>query len=107
MSGTAVTEAEEFHKIYKLEVVVIPTNRPMIRVDAPDRIYKDEDSKFKAVVNDIVEVNKTGQPMLIGTVSIEKSEKLSDMLKRKGVKHQVLNARKKPESSPRQADSLP
>ncbi len=99
MSGTAVTEAEEFHKIYKLEVVVIPTNRPMIRVDAPDRIYKDEDSKFKAVVNDIVEVNKTGEPMLIGTVSIEKSEKLSDMLKRKGIKHQVLNAKKHQEEA--------
>ncbi len=99
MSGTAVTEAEEFHKIYKLEVVVIPTNRPMIREDAPDRIYKDEDSKFKAVVNDIVEVNKTGEPMLIGTVSIEKSEKLSDMLKRKGVKHQVLNAKKHQEEA--------
>ena len=99
MSGTAVTEAEEFHKIYKLEVVVIPTNRPMIREDAPDRIYKDEDSKFKAVVNDIVEVNKTGEPMLIGTVSIEKSEKLSDMLKRKGIKHQVLNAKKHQEEA--------
>ncbi|UCC17312.1 MAG: preprotein translocase subunit SecA, partial [Dehalococcoidales bacterium] len=99
MSGTAVTEAEEFHKIYNLEVVIIPTNKPMIRVDAPDRIYKDEDSKFKAVVNDIVEVNKTGQPMLIGTVSIEKSEKLSEMLKRKGVKHQVLNAKKHQEEA--------
>ena len=99
MSGTAVTEAEEFHKIYKLEVVVIPTNRPMIREDAPDRIYKDEDSKFKAVVNDIVEVNKTGEPILVGTVSIEKSEKLSDMLKRKGVKHQVLNAKKHQEEA--------
>ncbi|MBN2075769.1 MAG: preprotein translocase subunit SecA [Dehalococcoidales bacterium] len=99
MSGTAITEAEEFHKIYKLEVVVIPTNRPMVREDTPDRIYKDEDSKFKAVVNDIVEVNKTGQPILIGTVSIEKSEKLSDMLKRKGVKHQVLNAKKHQEEA--------
>ncbi len=99
MSGTAVTEAEEFHKIYKLEVVVIPTNRPMIRIDSPDRIYKDEESKFKAVVNDIVTVNKTGQPMLIGTVSIEKSEKLSDMLKRKGIKHKVLNAKKHQEEA--------
>jgi preprotein translocase subunit SecA len=94
MSGTAVTEAEEFQKIYKLEVVVIPTNKPMIRIDAMDRIYKDEKSKFRAVVNEIVDINKKGQPVLIGTVSIEKSEMLSDMLKRKGVRHQVLNAKK-------------
>ncbi|NLE09514.1 MAG: preprotein translocase subunit SecA [Dehalococcoidales bacterium] len=94
MSGTAVTEAEEFQKIYDLEVVVIPTNRPMIRVDAPDRIYKDEKAKFNAVANDIAEINKTGQPILIGTVSIEKSEMLSDLLKKKGIKHQVLNAKK-------------
>ncbi len=99
MSGTAVTEAEEFHKIYELEVVVIPTNKDMIRKDEGDRIYKDEESKFRAVVNEIVDVHKTGEPILIGTVSIEKSEKLSDMLKRKGVKHQVLNAKKHQEEA--------
>ncbi len=93
MTGTAVTEAEEFHKIYKLEVVVIPTNRPMIRKDYPDQIYKDEESKFKAEVNEIEQVHKEGRPVLIGTVSIEKSERLSNLLKRKGIPHQVLNAK--------------
>jgi len=93
MTGTAATEAEEFYKIYKLEVVVIPTNEPMIREDFPDRIYKDEESKFKAAVREIDELYKKRQPVLIGTVSIEKSEKLSEMLKRKGVPHQVLNAK--------------
>jgi preprotein translocase subunit SecA len=93
MTGTAVTEAEEFHKIYKLEVVVIPTNRPMVRNDCPDQIYKDEESKFKALSNEIEQVNKEGRPVLIGTVSIEKSERLSEMLKRRGVRHQVLNAK--------------
>jgi len=93
MTGTAATEAEEFHKIYKLEVVVIPTNKPMIRIDNPDQIYKDEDTKFKAVTREIETLNREGRPALIGTVSIEKSELLSDMLKRKGVPHQVLNAK--------------
>jgi preprotein translocase subunit SecA len=93
MTGTAVTEAEEFHKIYNLEVVVIPTNKPLIREDFPDRIYKDIESKFKAVVREVEEVKKTGRPVLIGTVSIEKSEYLSEMLKRKGIKHEVLNAK--------------
>ncbi|MBI4282836.1 MAG: preprotein translocase subunit SecA [Chloroflexi bacterium] len=93
MTGTALTEAEEFHKIYKLEVVVIPTNEPMIRQDYPDRIYKDEPSKFKAVVREIEELYQKKQPVLIGTVSIEKSETLSDLLKRKGIPHQVLNAK--------------
>ncbi|HLB28098.1 MAG TPA: preprotein translocase subunit SecA, partial [Dehalococcoidales bacterium] len=93
MTGTALTEAEEFHKIYKLEVVVIPTNKPMIRQDNSDRIYKDEPSKFKAVVNEVAELHKKGQPVLIGTVSIAKSEVLSDMMKRKGIPHQVLNAK--------------
>jgi len=93
MTGTAVTEAEEFHKIYKLEVLVIPTNEPMIRQDNTDRIYKDESSKFKAVVREVEQLNKNGQPVLIGTVSIEKSEVLSEMLKRKGIKHEVLNAK--------------
>lgn len=93
MTGTAVTEAEEFHKIYKLEVVVIPTNKPAVREDFSDRIYKDQTSKFKAVVNEVVELNQQKRPILIGTVSIEKSEILSDMLKRRGVTHQVLNAK--------------
>ncbi len=92
MTGTAVTEAEEFHKIYKLEVVVIPTNKPMIRQDFPDQIYKDEKSKFKAVVREIEQLYKQGRPVLIGTVSIEKSEELSERLKRKGILAQVLNA---------------
>jgi preprotein translocase subunit SecA len=93
MTGTAVTEAEEFHKIYVLEVVVIPTNKPMIRQDHPDWIYKDEESKFRAVANEIEHVHKEGRPMLVGTVSIDKSERLSHMLKKKGIKHQVLNAK--------------
>ncbi len=93
MTGTALTEAEEFYKIYKLEVVVIPTNEPMVRQDFPDRIYKDEKSKFKAVVNEVEQLYQKKQPVLIGTVSIEKSEILSDMLKRKGIPHQVLNAK--------------
>ncbi len=93
MTGTALTEAEEFYKIYKLEVVVIPTNRPMVREDFRDRIYKDEASKFKAVVREVEELHRKQQPVLIGTVSIEKSEVLSEMLNRKGIKHQVLNAK--------------
>jgi len=93
MTGTAVTEAEEFHKIYKLEVVVIPTNKPMIRQDFPDRIYKNEKAKFKAVVHEIEQLHQGKQPVLVGTVSIEKSEILSDLLKRKGIPHQVLNAK--------------
>ncbi len=93
MTGTAVTEAEEFHKIYNLEVVVIPTNKPLVREDFSDRIYKDIESKFRAVVREVEEVKKTGRPVLIGTVSIEKSEYLSEMLKRKGIKHEVLNAK--------------
>ncbi len=93
MTGTAATEAEEFHKIYKLEVVAIPTNKSMIRVDNPDQIYKDEDTKFKAVANEIGALHQQGTPVLIGTVSIEKSEKLSDLLKRRGIPHKVLNAK--------------
>ncbi len=93
MTGTAATEAEEFHKIYELEVVAIPTNKPMIRQDFPDRIYKDEKFKFASVVNEVVELHKQKRPVLIGTVSIEKSEMLSEMLKRKGITHQVLNAK--------------
>jgi len=93
MTGTAVTEAEEFHKIYKLEVVVIPTHKPMIREDYPDQIYKDEKAKFNAVVREIEQLHKESRPVLIGTVSIEKSEYLSDLLKRKGIPYQVLNAK--------------
>ncbi|MFH1662722.1 MAG: preprotein translocase subunit SecA, partial [Chloroflexota bacterium] len=93
MTGTAVTEAEEFHKIYELEVVVLPTNKPMARHDHPDWIYKDEEAKFRAVVNEIEQVNKEGRPVLIGTVSIDKSEQLSHMLKMRGIKHHILNAK--------------
>ncbi|MFC1892968.1 preprotein translocase subunit SecA [Chloroflexota bacterium] len=93
MTGTAVTEAEEFHKIYKLEVVVVPTNKPMVREDYSDQIYKDEESKFKAVVREIEQFHRDGRPVLVGTVSIERSEYLSEMLKRKGIAYQVLNAK--------------
>jgi preprotein translocase subunit SecA len=93
MTGTAATEAEEFHKIYQLDVVVAPTHRPMIRQDFPDQIYKDEPSKFKAVVREIEQCHKEGRPVLVGTVSIEKSERLGDLLKRQGIPYQVLNAK--------------
>jgi len=93
MTGTALTEAEEFHKIYGLDVVAIPTNQNMVREDSPDVIYKTEQSKFEAVIDEIVEMNKERRPVLVGTVSVEKSERLSRMLERKGVKHNVLNAK--------------
>jgi preprotein translocase subunit SecA len=93
MTGTALTEAEEFHKIYKLDVVVIPTNKPNRREDNGDRIYRDEQAKYNAVVEEIHEVNQTGQPVLVGTVSIEKSEMLGALLKRKGVSFNILNAK--------------
>ncbi|MBM7591471.1 preprotein translocase subunit SecA [Brevibacillus fulvus] len=93
MTGTAKTEEEEFKKIYGLDVVVIPTNRPVIRQDLPDLIYKTEAAKYRAVVQDIVERHKKGQPVLVGTISIENSERLSQMLKQKGVPHNVLNAK--------------
>ena len=93
MTGTAATEAEEFRKIYGLEVVVIPTNKPMIRRDYPDVVYKTERAKFKAIVDEICRCHEKGQPVLVGTVSIEKSERLSEMLSRRGVPHQVLNAK--------------
>jgi preprotein translocase subunit SecA len=93
MTGTALTEAEEFRHIYKLETVVVPTNMPMIRKDMPDRIYKSEDAKFDAVVEDIAARYENGQPILVGTISIEKSERLSGMLKRRGIPHHVLNAK--------------
>ncbi len=93
MTGTADTEAKEFAKIYNLDVVVIPTNRPMIREDNDDIIFLNEDEKFNAICDDIKERNKKGQPVLVGTVSIEKSEKLSGFLTRKGVRHEILNAK--------------
>ena len=93
MTGTAETEAEEFGKIYNLDVVVIPTNRPMRRIENPDIIYRTEREKFEAVVKEIKQCNEKGQPVLVGTISIDRSEKLSSMLKRTGVKHVVLNAK--------------
>jgi len=93
MTGTAMTEASEFMQIYKLGVIPIPTNKSMQRVDQPDLIYKSEIGKFTAVVEDISNRNKKGQPVLVGTVSVEKSEELSGMLKRKGIPHEVLNAK--------------
>ncbi|MFH0071021.1 preprotein translocase subunit SecA, partial [Peribacillus sp. NPDC056705] len=93
MTGTAKTEEEEFKKIYGLEVLQVPTNKPNQRNDMPDVVYKTEEGKFKAVVTEIVERHKNNQPILVGTVSIENSERLSDMLKRKGVQHKVLNAK--------------
>ncbi|HEX2648040.1 MAG TPA: preprotein translocase subunit SecA, partial [Candidatus Dormibacteraeota bacterium] len=93
MTGTAVTEAEEFHKIYGLDVVVIPTHREMVRDDNADVIYKTEKSKFEAVIDEIVEMNQLGRPVLVGTVSVEKSERLAKMLERRGLKHNVLNAK--------------
>ena len=93
MTGTAATEAEEFHKIYKLDVVVIPTHRPMVRKDLADQIYKTEQAKYRAVVKEIEESYKQKRPVLVGTVSIEKSEMLSDLLSRRGISHQVLNAK--------------
>jgi preprotein translocase subunit SecA len=93
MTGTAETEEPEFRKIYKLPVVVIPTNRPMAREDMPDVVYRSEKGKFHAVVEEIVERNKTGQPVLVGTISIERSEVLNQMLDRRGIPHQVLNAK--------------
>ena len=93
MTGTAMTEDAEFKEIYNLEVVEVPTNRPMIRKDHPDIIYKNEDAKFRAIVEDIKRSHGKGQPVLVGTVSIDKSEKLSNLLKKTGLKHEVLNAK--------------
>ncbi|NBX16527.1 MAG: preprotein translocase subunit SecA [Proteobacteria bacterium] len=93
MTGTADTEAVEFHKIYKLDVVVIPTNRPMVRQDDDDVLYLRQGAKFKAVADEIAKANEKGQPVLVGTVSIEKSELLSDLLKQRGIEHSVLNAK--------------
>ena len=93
MTGTAMTEAAEFSQIYKLGVVPIPTNKPMIRADQSDLVYKSEEAKYKAVVDDIAERHEKGQPVLVGTVSVEKSELLSTLLKKRGVRHEVLNAK--------------
>lgn len=93
MTGTADTEAEEFAKIYNLDVMVIPTHMPMVRSDHPDIIYKTEREKFDAVINEIIECHKKGQPVLVGTISIEKSEQLSMLLKKRGIPHSVLNAK--------------
>ena len=93
MTGTAMTEEDEFQEIYKLDVIAIPTNKPMVRKDHNDVIYKNENAKFRAVVEDIKESNKKGQPVLVGTVSVDKSEKLSKILQKEGIRHQVLNAK--------------
>ncbi|MGI8701837.1 MAG: preprotein translocase subunit SecA [Nocardioidaceae bacterium] len=93
MTGTAMTEASEFDKIYKLGVIPIPTNRPMVRADQADLVYRTEDAKYAAIVDDIAERHAEGQPMLVGTVSVEKSERLSGLLKRRGIPHSVLNAK--------------
>ena len=94
MTGTALTEAEEFYKVYdKLDVVPVPTNQPMIRIDHPDFVYKTHAAKFKAVVDQIAELQEEGRPVLVGTASIERSEQLSGLLRKRGVKHEVLNAK--------------
>ncbi|MDR1065618.1 MAG: preprotein translocase subunit SecA [Oscillospiraceae bacterium] len=93
MTGTALTEAEEFGAIYKLDIIEIPTNRPLVRIDNPDAVYKSEAGKYRAIINQIEECAERGQPVLVGTVSIEKSEYLSSLLKKTGVKHNVLNAK--------------
>jgi preprotein translocase subunit SecA len=93
MTGTAVTEAAEFAKIYNLDVIAIPTNRELVRIEMPDLVYRTEAEKWNAIVEDIIKTNQEGRPVLVGTVSIEKSERVSNMLKRKGLKHIVLNAK--------------
>jgi len=93
MTGTAATEAEEFHKIYKLDVVEVPTNQPMVRRDHQDQIYKSSEAKYLAIIEKIKQLNEKGQPILVGTVSVEKSEHIAKLLRRNGVKHEVLNAK--------------
>ena len=92
-TGTAMTEAEELHKIYQLEVVAIPTNQEMVREDSSDLVFRDEAAKFNALIEEIVEMQEAGRPVLVGTVTVEKSEMLAEMLKRRGIKHEVLNAK--------------
>ncbi len=93
MTGTAMTEAEEFHKIYQLEVVAIPTHRPMVRIDDADLVFRNEPGKFSALIDEVAEMTEAGRPVLVGTVSVEKSEILGTMLKRRGIRHEVLNAK--------------
>src|SRR6476619_4062030 len=93
MTGTAMTEAEEFHKIYNLEVVAVPTHRPMVREDFADLVYRNEQGKFNAIIDEVVEMQEAGRPVLVGTVSVEKSEILSTMLKQRGIRHETLNAK--------------
>ena len=93
MTGTALTEAEEFGAIYNLDIIEIPTNKPLVRIDNQDVVYKSEDGKYRAIIDQIEQCNKKGQPVLVGTVSIEKSEHLSSLLKKRGVPHNVLNAK--------------
>ena len=93
MTGTAATEAEEFDAIYHLDIIEIPTNKPVIRIDNPDVVFKNENGKNRAIIQQIAECHEKGQPVLVGTVSIEKSEFISALLKRRGVPHTVLNAK--------------
>ena len=93
MTGTAMTEEDEFREIYKLDVIAIPTNRPVIRIDHPDQVYRSEKGKYQCIIDQIIECHEKGQPVLVGTISIEKSELLSQLLKRRGIKHEVLNAK--------------
>ena len=98
MTGTALTEAEEFAQIYNLDTIVVPTNREVVREDYNDVVYRSQDGKFRAIVEDIKEHHENGQPVLVGTTSVEKSEILSDMLKKEGIKHNVLNVSSPPAS---------
>lgn len=93
MTGTAKTEEDEFRAIYGMDVVIVPTNKPVAREDAPDIIYRTENGKFEAVADKVAELYEKGQPVLVGTVSIEKSERLADILKKRGIPHKVLNAK--------------
>ena len=93
MTGTAITESEEFHQIYSLDVIEIPTNKPSVRKDLPDRIYRSENAKFRAVVETVGELHELGQPVLLGTASIEKNEHLSRLLTKSSIPHQTLNAK--------------
>src|SRR5918997_2405335 len=102
MTGTALTEATEFMKIYKLPVVQVPTNRPMVRLDKNDQVYKTKDGKWHAVVKEVAARHEREQPVLVGTISVEVSETLSDQLTRRGIKHTVLNA--KPEHAEREGE---
>src|SRR5213078_4321808 len=104
MTGTALTEAQEFMKIYEMPVVEVPTNVPMVRDDHNDQIYKTKNGKWKAVIGEITERHEAGQPILVGTISVEVSEMLADELKRKGIDHVVLNA--KPEHAQREGETI-